>query len=177
MENYSVVYIHFAHFSSLSHSPTLTCSYGARKSKLNIFDIPGCVHIAGYLHMTLQTAVSIETLRALRSDPDWCSCSILSTQEHNVAVITHGESSAVFSWKGESVEEYWDCILNALIYPEDYGKGYRPNLIVDDGVTWLFSSMRVRRRSTCSSRMVLSMNPARRTMLSSRLSKPSSRAN
>ena len=106
---------------------------GARKSKLNIFDIPGCVHIAGYIHMTIQTAVSIETLRALRSDPYWCSCIILSTQEHNVAVITHCESSAVFSWKGDSVEEYWGCILNALIYPEDYGKGRRLDLIVDYG--------------------------------------------
>ena len=49
-----------------------------------------------------------------------------------MAVITHDESAAVFSWKGESIEEYWDWILNALIYPEDDGKGHRPDLIVDE---------------------------------------------
>ena len=49
--------------------------------------------------------------------------------------IAYDESATVFSWKGESLEEYWDCILNALIKPEDAGKGYIPELIVDDGVT------------------------------------------
>ena len=50
-----------------------------------------------------------------------------------MAVMTHYESDALFSWKGESLKEYWGCILNALIYPEDDGKGHRPDLIVDDG--------------------------------------------
>ena len=50
-----------------------------------------------------------------------------------MAVITYDESAAVFSWKGESIEQYWDCILNALIYPEDDGKGHRADLIVDGG--------------------------------------------
>ena len=50
-----------------------------------------------------------------------------------MAVITHDESADVFSWKGESLKEYWECILNALIYPEDDGKGHIPDLIVDDG--------------------------------------------
>ena len=49
-------------------------------------------------------------------------------------VIKHDESAAVFSWKGESIEEYWDCILNALIYPKDDGKGHITDLVVDDGV-------------------------------------------
>ena len=52
-----------------------------------------------------------------------------------MAIIMHNESAAVFSWKGEILEESWDCIPNALIYPEDNGKGCRPDLIVDDGVT------------------------------------------
>ena len=50
-----------------------------------------------------------------------------------MAVITHYESAAMFSWIGESLKEYWDCILNVLVYPEDDGKGHRPDLIDDDG--------------------------------------------
>ena len=75
----------------------------------------GCAHISGSLHMTIQTEMLIETLKALSSDLRWCSYNIFSTQKHNVAVITHDESAAVFSWKGDILEEYWDCILNALI--------------------------------------------------------------
>ena len=56
-----------------------------------------------------------------------------STQDHPVPVIAHDESAAFFPWKGESLEEYWYCILNSLIQPEDYGKGCSPDLIVDDG--------------------------------------------
>ena len=78
-------------------------------------------------------------------------------------------------WKGESLKDYWDCIFNTLIYPEDGGKGHRPDLIVDDGFTLLFSPMRVRRQSNCSSSMVLSLTPAPRTIPSSRFSKSSSR--
>ena len=77
--------------------------------------MPGCACINGYLHMNTQTAVLIETTKALRSDLRWCSCNIISTQEHTVAVITHDESIAMFPWKGDVIEEYWDCILNALI--------------------------------------------------------------
>ena len=83
--------------------------------------------------MTTRETVFIETLKALSSDLRWQSCNILSTQDHTVAVITHDESAAVFSFKGDSLEEYWRCILNALIQPEDYGKGHIPDLIVDDG--------------------------------------------
>ena len=75
----------------------------------------GCAHIAGSLRMTIQTAVLVDTLKALISDLRWCSCNIFSTQEHTVAVIAHYGSAAVFSWKGEILKEYWDCILNALI--------------------------------------------------------------
>ena len=95
--------------------------------------MPGCARIYGYLHMTIHTTVLIEALKALISELRWCSCNILSTQEHTVAIITHDESASVFSWKGESLEEYWYCILNALIYLEDDVKGQRPDLIVDDG--------------------------------------------
>ena len=77
--------------------------------------MPGCALIAVSLHVTIQTAVLIETLKALSSDLRWCSCKKKSTQDHTVAVVTHDESTAVFSWKGESLEEYWYCILNALI--------------------------------------------------------------
>ena len=85
--------------------------------------------------MTIYTAVLIETLKALSSYLCWCSCNIFPTQYHTVAVISYDESAAMFSWKGEIFEEYWDCIMNALIQPEDDGKGHRPDLIIDDGVT------------------------------------------
>ena len=58
---------------------------------------------------------------------------MLSTHDHSVDVIMHDESADVFSWKGESIEEYWYCILNASIQPEDDDKGHIPKLIVDDG--------------------------------------------
>ena len=67
----------------------------------------GCACITGSLHMTIQTAVSIETLKALRSDLRWYSCNIFSTQDHAVASITHDESAAAFSWNSEILEEYW----------------------------------------------------------------------
>ena len=95
--------------------------------------MPGCACIAGSLHMTIQAKVFIETLKVLIIDLRWFSCKISSTQYHNVAVITHDESAAVFYWKGDILEEYWDCILNALIQPESGGNGHRPDLIVDDG--------------------------------------------
>ena len=77
--------------------------------------MPCCACIAGYLHMTIHTSVLIETLKALISDLCWCSCNIFSTQYHTVAVITHDNYAAVFPWTGESLKEYWYCILNALI--------------------------------------------------------------
>ncbi len=84
--------------------------------------------IMGSLHMTIQTAVLIETLDALGADVRWCSCNIFSTQDHAAAAIAE-RGIPVFAWKGETLEEYWWCTTQALSFPD--GKG--PNLIVDDG--------------------------------------------
>ena len=84
--------------------------------------------ITGSLHMTIQTAILIETLVELGADVRWASCNIFSTQDHAAAAIAE-KGIPVFAWKGESLEEYWWCTARALSFPE--GKG--PNLIVDDG--------------------------------------------
>jgi len=84
--------------------------------------------ITGSLHMTIQTAVLIETLVELGADVRWASCNIFSTQDHAAAAIA-AAGIPVFAWKGETLEEYWWCTARALSFPE--GKG--PNLIVDDG--------------------------------------------
>ena len=84
--------------------------------------------ITGSLHMTIQTAVLIETLVALGADVRWASCNIFSTQDHAAAAIA-ADGVPVFAWKGETLEEYWWCTAMALSFPG--GKG--PNLIVDDG--------------------------------------------
>ncbi|KAK1943915.1 Adenosylhomocysteinase [Phytophthora citrophthora] len=89
--------------------------------------------VAGSLHMTIQTAVLIETLKALGGDMRWCSCNIFSTQDHAAAAIARDGSAAVFAWKGETLEEYWECTLNAITWPSDDGKGDGPDIIVDDG--------------------------------------------
>ena len=86
------------------------------------------VRIVGSLHMTIQTAVLIETLVALGADVRWCSCNIFSTQDHAAAAMAEA-GVPVFAWKGETLEEYWDCTWKALVFPE--GKG--PQLVVDDG--------------------------------------------
>lgn len=84
--------------------------------------------ITGSLHMTIQTAVLIETLSELGADVRWASCNIFSTQDHAAAAIA-AAGIPVFAWKGETLEEYWWCTAQALTFPG--GKG--PNLIVDDG--------------------------------------------
>lgn len=84
--------------------------------------------ITGSLHMTIQTAVLIETLKDLGADVRWASCNIFSTQDHAAAAIAQ-TGTPVFAWKGESLEEYWWCTLQALSFPGNLG----PNLIVDDG--------------------------------------------
>ena len=84
--------------------------------------------VMGSLHMTIQTAVLIETLVELGAEVRWCSCNIYSTQDHAAAAIA-ASGVPVFAWKGESLEEYWWCTLQALIF--DGHKG--PNVIVDDG--------------------------------------------
>lgn len=88
--------------------------------------------ISGSLHMTIQTAVLIETLKACGAEVRWCSCNIFSTQDHAAAAIARDGSAAVFAWKGETLEEYWECTLNAITWPED-SKGDGCDLIVDDG--------------------------------------------
>src|SRR5690349_8426012 len=93
--------------------------------------------IMGSLHMTIQTAVLIETLVALGAEVRWVSCNIFSTQDHAAAAVVVGpEGSAdapagvpVFAWKGETLEEYWWCTEQALTWPGDEG----PNMILDDG--------------------------------------------
>lgn len=84
--------------------------------------------ITGSLHMTIQTAVLIETLVTLGAEVRWCSCNIFSTQDHAAAAIA-ATGVPVFAWKGETLEEYWWCTLQALTFPGHKG----PNVIVDDG--------------------------------------------
>ncbi len=86
------------------------------------------VRVMGSLHMTIQTAVLIETLKEVGADVRWCSCNIFSTQDHAAAAIA-AAGTPVFAWKGETLEEYWWCTWQALQFPE--GRG--PQLIVDDG--------------------------------------------
>ena len=86
------------------------------------------VRITGSLHMTIQTAVLIETLVALGADVRWASCNIFSTQDHAASAIA-ASGTPVFAWKGETLEEYWDLTLRAVIHPGDKG----PQLVVDDG--------------------------------------------
>jgi len=93
--------------------------------------------IMGSLHMTIQTAVLIETLVDLGADVRWVSCNIFSTQDHAAAAVAVGPTGtvakpkgiAVYAWKGETLEEYWDCTEAALLWPDGGG----PDLIVDDG--------------------------------------------
>ena len=93
--------------------------------------------ITGSLHMTIQTAVLIETLVALGAEVRWASCNIFSTQDHAAAAIAVGPDGTpddpkgipVFAWKGETLEEYWQCTVKALTWPD----GKLPNMILDDG--------------------------------------------
>ena len=86
------------------------------------------VRITGSLHMTIQTAVLIETLVTLGASVRWASCNIFSTQDHAAAAIAQ-TGTPVFAWKGMSIEKYWDCTYRALSHPEGQG----PQLVVDDG--------------------------------------------
>lgn len=84
--------------------------------------------IAGCIHMTIQTAVLIETLVNLGAEVRWSSCNIFSTQDHAAAALAK-EGLPIFAWKGETEEEYWECIRNTITGPNDW----QPNLILDDG--------------------------------------------
>src|SRR6056297_3284007 len=85
--------------------------------------------ITGSLHMTIQTAMLIETLYKLGADIRWASCNIFSTQDHAAAAIAKAGTAAVFAWKGEFLEDYWWCTEQALTWPDGSG----PDMIVDDG--------------------------------------------
>ena len=85
--------------------------------------------IMGSLHVTIQTAMLIQTLHKLGADLRWASCNIFSTQDHAAAAIVKAGLSKVFAWKGETLEEYWWCTEQALTWPDGSG----PDLIVDDG--------------------------------------------
>jgi len=87
------------------------------------------LRIMGSLHMTIQSAMLIETLKELGADLRWASCNIFSTQDHAAAAVAKAGSAAVFAWKGETLEEYWWCTEQALQWPDGSG----PDLIVDDG--------------------------------------------
>ncbi|MCL2218347.1 MAG: adenosylhomocysteinase [Chitinispirillia bacterium] len=117
--------------------------WGRKEIDISEFEMPGLmairkkyarnkplagVRVSGSLHMTIQTAVLIETLKALGADVRWASCNIFSTQDHAAAAIAK-KGIPVFAWKGESLEEYWACTFKALTFPDDKG----PELIVDDG--------------------------------------------
>lgn len=84
--------------------------------------------ISGSLHMTIQTAVLIETLQALGANVKWASCNIFSTQDHAAAAVA-AAGTPVYAWKGENLEEYWICTFNALFFGPEQG----PELLVDDG--------------------------------------------
>lgn len=88
--------------------------------------------ITGSLHMTIQTAVLIETLVELGAEVRWASCNIFSTQDHAAAAMA-AAGVPVFAWKGETLEEYWDCTFRALVHPGNNGEAMGPQLIVDDG--------------------------------------------
>jgi adenosylhomocysteinase len=96
--------------------------YGARKPLKGL-------KVMGSLHMTIQTAMLIETLQELGADIRWASCNIFSTQDHAAAAIVKAGSASVFAWKGETLEDYWWCTEQALTWPDGSG----PDLIVDDG--------------------------------------------
>ena len=98
-----------------------------RKKYSNLKPLKGA-RITGSLHMTIQTAVLIETLVELGAEVRWASCNIFSTQDHAAAAIA-AKGIPVFAWKGETLEEYWWCTAQALCFPNGEG----PNLIVDDG--------------------------------------------
>ena len=90
------------------------------------------VRVTGSLHMTIQTAVLIETLKDIGADVRWASCNIFSTQDQAAAAIA-ATGTPVFAWKGETLEEYWDCTLDALTFTLPDGTLAGPQLVVDDG--------------------------------------------
>ena len=138
-------------------------AYGRKEIALAEHEMPGLMatreehaaaqplkgaRITGSLHMTVQTAVLIETLTALGAEVRWASCNIFSTQDHAAAAIAEA-GIPVFAWKGETLEEYWWCTEQALTWPDGDG----PNMILDDGgdaTLLVHKGVRVReRRARC----------------------------
>jgi adenosylhomocysteinase len=122
-------------------------AYGRKEIQLAEHEMPGLMamrreyadaqplegaRITGSLHMTIQTAVLIETLVALGAEVRWASCNIFSTQDHAAAAIAEA-GIPVFAWKGETLEEYWWCTEQALTWPDKDGVPTHPNMILDDG--------------------------------------------
>jgi adenosylhomocysteinase len=122
-------------------------AYGRKEIELAEHEMPGLMktreefaaaqplkgaRITGSLHMTIQTAVLIETLVALGAEVRWCSCNIFSTQDHAAAAIAEA-GVPVFAWKGETLEEYWWCTEQALTWVGPDGVNEGPNMILDDG--------------------------------------------
>ena len=118
--------------------------FGIKEMKLSENEMPGLMmvrekygqkkplkgmKVMGSLHMTIQTAMLIETLKELGADIRWATCNIFSTQDHAAAAIAKNGSAAVFAWKAETLEEFWWCTEQALVWPDKSG----PDLIVDDG--------------------------------------------
>jgi adenosylhomocysteinase len=131
-------------------------SFGRKEIQLAEHEMPGLMavreeyapsqplrgaRITGSLHMTIQTAVLIETLTALGARVRWASCNIFSTQDHAAAAVAVGPDGTpddprgipVFAWKGETLEEYWRCTELALTWPDEDGAATGPNMILDDG--------------------------------------------
>jgi adenosylhomocysteinase len=121
--------------------------FGRKEIEIAEFEMPGLLstrhkyakaqplkgaRITGSLHMTIQTAVLIETLKALGADVRWASCNIFSTQDHAAAAIAK-TGTPVFAWKGETLEEYWDLTMDCLTWDDGKGGVIGPNLILDDG--------------------------------------------
>ncbi len=139
--------VHEIHIPDYSHLPNKVADmsladFGRKEIAIAEREMPGLMavrekyanqhplkraRITGSLHMTIQTAVLIESLKALGADVRWASCNIFSTQDHAAAAIA-ATGTPVYAWKGESLEEYWECTLQALNFPDG-----GPTLIVDDG--------------------------------------------
>lgn len=131
-------------FSTLPYkvADTSLSTFGREEMRIAEHEMPGLMalrakygeskplkgaRIMGSLHMTIQTALLIETLKALGAEVRWCSCNIYSTQDHAAAAIATG-GTPVFAWKGENLADYWWCTLQAMNFDGQY-----PNMIVDDG--------------------------------------------
>lgn len=120
-------------------------SYGRKEIELAEVEMPGQMairdemrasqpqkgaRITGSQHMTIQTAVLIETLADQGAKIRWCSCNVYSTQDHAASAIVESKKAQVFAWKGETLDEYWWCTYQALSWPDEIGT---PNMILDDG--------------------------------------------